>query len=231
MFPHKINKGHRRPAEAGISLIELLVVMTLIVAAASIVAARYGSAQQSINRQNVAHSLKSSLDRARADSIKRRPSSAAAMSRVVLVGPNIYSLVTDLDQNGNIDTNESRAFTFNNGVTRIVGDSLTFPVTIAFDRKGFATATNGSGAVITPVFSICDGCTASTISSANTNTITVSATGTTSIADGQALAIAVDPASISTVSTTSGIRSGAVISPPSGSSPPSLCNLLPILCL
>ena len=66
--------------QSGLSLIELLVVMVIITIVASIALMQRGSANEQLKRQNAATQLKNAFERARFDSVKRRPDSARSIA-------------------------------------------------------------------------------------------------------------------------------------------------------
>lgn len=86
-------------SESGVSLVELLVVCVIIAVVASLVLLRQGSANEVFRRQNVSGQLKSALERARFDSVKRRAVNADQKANVV-VSANSFTLYTDVNLNG-----------------------------------------------------------------------------------------------------------------------------------
>lgn len=218
--------------QAGMSVTELLVVLVILGIIVAIAIGQLGNSEQVLTRKNIARTLKVSLERARSDSVKRRAITDETMARVVINSPVSFSVFTDLNQSDAIETGESQDVFFTNGVSRIVGDFLSYPIIIRFDRRGFISATNGAGATVAPVIIVCDGCTAGTLSNENSTTVSVSATGTSAITEGVYIPVIAGEPGVSTVSGGSQIRSNAVVNPsptPSGSPPP--CTVVLVLCI
>jgi Tfp pilus assembly protein FimT len=171
-------------SQKGISIIELLIVLTVTAILVTFALTSFTTSKSNITRQNFARELKVSLERARSDSIKRRATDANSMALVKIDSATSFSVATDLNQNQIIDSSEIKQTNLAGSGVKIVGSSLVFPVTIKFDRRGFMTATNGSGTDITVNLTVCESCTASTANSKNSNIISVSPTGTVLMLDG-----------------------------------------------
>lgn len=181
-------------SQSGQTVIEMLVVLAILATVTVMAVLGLGNAQGNLQRQNLAREFKVSLERARFDSIKRRVASADEMARVTINSASSFSLATDLNRNGIIETADMRQVNFADGNVRIVGDNLVFPITIRFDRRGFATATNSLGTEITPNFTVCEGCTVLTADSNNSHIVSVSPTGTVLMtAGGETLPIFQNP--------------------------------------
>lgn len=166
---------------------ELLVVLAIAVILLTFSVAQFGGADNIFKRQNIARELKVSLERARFDSVKRRPSSVADQSKIVILSSTSYSYTTDFNQNGQIDEpGETRVRDFSGGSgVNFASNGLYFPITIRFDARGHITATNGAAYDVVPLFYVCNGeCTASTATAANSNIIYVSPTGTVAMLSG-----------------------------------------------
>ena len=165
--------------QSGKSLIELMLVLIIVGVLVTISITRFGQAEVKFQRQNIARALKVYLERARFDSVKRRATGTADMARVTLTGATSYTFTNDMNQNGRIDANESTIIDFSGrSATQILGNNLSFPVTIRFDQRGQATATNSAGTEITPTFTVCECTTLSNSNPQNASVISVSPTGT-----------------------------------------------------
>ena len=125
-------------AESGKTIMELMIVLTVIIILVTIAVSQFGSAGTNFDRQNIAREFKVSLERARFDSVKRRATVCDHMSRVTITSASSFTLLTDLNQNGTIETgNEARVIDFENrSDVRIVGENTDFPITIRFDQRG-----------------------------------------------------------------------------------------------
>lgn len=173
-------------AQSGVTLVEVLIVLAIMAIIVGFAAAQFGTSRENFQRQSIARELKVSLERARFDSVKRRPETEEEMSRVVIETPTSFTVYLDFNQDGVISPDtEKREVDFGyTGGIRIVGRDLVFPVTVRFDRRGHITV-DGTGANIVPVFTICDkDCTFETANASNSNLITVSQTGTVTMTFG-----------------------------------------------
>lgn len=175
-------------SQAGFSIVELLIVITIAVILTTFAVIRFAGARENFQRQNVAREFKNSLERARFDAVKRRPTSTSDMSVVRVLSATSFSYTTDRNQNGVIDgTAETLTIDFSQRArgVQILGDGFIYPITIAFDRRGQIRVRNGSDQPMTPIFYFCDrGCTPSTANSANSNIVYVSPTGTVAMMQG-----------------------------------------------
>lgn len=174
-------------AQSGVSVIEVLIVLAIMAIIVGFAVAQFGNAKENFKRQNIARELKVNLERARFDSVKRRPDATNVdnMSKVVIDSPTSFTTYLDFDQDGVISSDENRVidFSFVEGV-RIVGNNLNFPVTVRFDRRGHITR-DASGNEVFPAFTVCDkGCTYETATGSNSSTILVSQTGTVTMTGG-----------------------------------------------
>lgn len=195
----------------------MVIVLTVAAILVTFAVAQFGSSQRSFSRQNIARELKVSLERARFDSVKRRPAQESGMARVTIDSATSFSLTLDLNQNGTLESTESKQINFPNAEIKIVGTNLSFPITIKFNRFGHIIATNGIGTVIdSPFFSVCENCTIETANSTNSNVISISPTGTVAMSTGgQAQTIVQNP-DVSTVSQSDDINSLVTIPGSSG---------------
>jgi Tfp pilus assembly protein FimT len=175
-------------SEAGISLVELLVVCVIIGIVASFAFLRPGSANEKLRRQNVSGQLKSALERARFDSVKRRAVNDDQKAKVVISG-NGFTLYTDENLNGVItDAVDSVLTTVPTGVTIQRYDESPFGSsnnTVAFNMRGEVPSSPA------PQFIVCNGtCPAITaLSPAIADILLVTPTGTVNLLPGSPGAI------------------------------------------
>ena len=165
--------------QGGFSLIEIFIVLVIIAIVTTFALLTFGSAKVDLHRQAVAREFKIYLERARFDSVKRR---AEDPNRAALILNNATSFTVQLDFNedGELQANETRTvdFTERSNTQILVTDTLNYPVTISFDRRGHATTIDNLGDEITPVFTICSNC---STSSPDRSVISLSTTGTVSV--------------------------------------------------
>lgn len=186
MKNNKQSTGNNRTfhGQSGKSLIEIIIVVVIITIVATFTVAQYGSSKNNLSRQNTAHKLKSSMERARFDSVKRRTTDAALQAKVV-VNQSWFAVITDANLNGTIDANDREVTKFGDLNVSIAGQSMNFPVTLTYDERGNVVARGSDNALVNPIFYVCTGsCTAGTATAANSNIVLVSPAGTVNLLAG-----------------------------------------------
>ena len=181
-------KEQKFTSQSGKSLVEIIVILVVIGILTSFAIIQISSSKTYMQRQNLTRELKTYLERARFDAVKRRAEGATTnLSRVIINSATTYSVVTDLNQNGKLETNEERRVDFGsqNGV-KFVG-TLTYPIIISFDRHGHTTVQDGASQLLTSaLFTICDKkCTLlANANTTNSDGVSISPSGTVSILKG-----------------------------------------------
>jgi Tfp pilus assembly protein FimT len=192
--------------QSGVSYLELLIVVVIIVVISTIALMNTGSSKPQFSRQNFARDLKVAFERARFDSVKRRTSTTAIQARVI-VNATSFTLTTDINQNGTLESSDDRVTNFSTQNITLGGyNSMTLPFTVYFNQRG--EAVNSSGASISPIFLMCNAtCTSLTATSSNSNIILVTPTGTVNLLPGNATppTFAV-PSPLSTIPTNTNIN-------------------------
>ena len=118
---------------AGFSVLELLIVISMIAVVTGFALLQIVRARQLMIRANAAQQLAGYLEKARLDSIRRRPTSPAQMAQVSLINANYYTVTIDTDGDGSLNaplvvrlpTDASLQFT-----------GGTFPRTMYFNWRG-----------------------------------------------------------------------------------------------
>ncbi|HSK73795.1 MAG TPA: GspH/FimT family pseudopilin [Pyrinomonadaceae bacterium] len=184
-------------SQSGKSVIELIIVLVVVMIIITAAVYQSGRSKEHFTRQNLAREFKVYLERARFDSVKRRPSSSNIddQSRIVIKNATSYEAFLDLNQNGVIDSTDKRIINLANSNVKFVGNNLAFPITISFDRRGKITVTNSVSATSSiGSFTLCQNCTISTANSTNASTISISPSGTVAMLPGvQTLSVAQQP--------------------------------------
>ena len=88
---------------AGFSVLELLIVVAMITVVAGFVLMQVVRARQVMVRENAGRELMSYLEKARVDSVRRRPTAAATMAQVTILNSSFYSVTTDASGDGALD--------------------------------------------------------------------------------------------------------------------------------
>ena len=170
-----------------------MVVMTVISVVSGFALIRLDRARNFQQRENVAMQLKSQLERARYDSIKRRATAPSQFSRVI-INQTSFSLQIDSNQDGVLEANESQNFTFDSGVSGKFVGNLNFPLTISFDHHGRAKTVDNNNAEKNSVLTLCNENCVSTnndlfLTKSNSSIISVSRTGTVTVKPGDVTTI------------------------------------------
>ena len=170
-------------SEAGVTIVELLVVCVIIAIVAGFALMQRGSANEQFKRQNVARELKFAFERARSDSVKRRADVTANQAKVV-VDTGTFTLATDRDSDGTITNADDFQTNFAAQNVVIAGQGGTsVPITIYFDQRG--ETVNSVGAAISAAFYVCNVSCASP-NNANANIVLITPTGTVNLLAGGA---------------------------------------------
>lgn len=168
--------------EKGSSLVEMMVVLVVIAIVTTLAIIQFSSPKKQFARQNVSRELKTALERARFDSVKRRASVQTAQARVI-INSTSFTLATDRDQNGAIQTADNLVNSFGGQNISITGSGMVFPVTVFYNHRGEVIALDNTGAQVSPVFRICLG-DCSTPNNANSDLLIVTPTGTVNLLSG-----------------------------------------------
>lgn len=178
-------------AQSGISIIEVLVVVTVISILTAIALMQLGRSKIQFQRQRIAREFKVNLERARFDSVKRRAGGADEMAGVILNNSKSFTSIIDINQNGKtfnvvgtelkVEATDKRVidFTDRTDAQIVVSDTLNYPVTILFNQRGQVTATDKLGNSVNPVFTICSN--KCTEANKESTVISISATGTIAV--------------------------------------------------
>jgi len=145
---------------AGVTVLELLIVMMMIAVMSGFALMQIVGARQVMIRANAAQEFVGYLEKARRDSVRRRPvPTTAEMAQVSIVNATYYSVTIDADGNGALDAPKVISLPVNTDLQF----NGSFPRTIYFDWRGRTVNSTG------------------TISPVSTITISSSAYGSTSI--------------------------------------------------
>jgi Tfp pilus assembly protein FimT len=176
----KVSKSN---TQAGITVVELLVVCVVIAILAGFAMMQRGGANEQFQRQNIARELKFAFERARFDSVKRRADVTSSMAKVS-VESGSFTLATDRDMDGTITNADDFQTSFSGQNVVIAGrGSSTVPMTIYFDQRG--ETVNSSGAPMSASFYVCNVSCASP-GSDDANIVMITPTGTVNLLAGDA---------------------------------------------
>lgn len=161
-------------------MIELFIVLVIIGVVTTFALLTFGKSKVDLHRQAIVREFKIYLERARFDSVKRRAEDPNRAT-VVLNSATSFTVQLDFNEDGTLQANETRTvdFTQRSNTQILVTDTLNYPVTISFDRRGHVTTQDGLGDDVNPIFTICSDCAdalpdQSVISISTTGTVGVS---------------------------------------------------------
>ncbi len=198
--------------QAGVTVTELIVVMVVISVLAAFGLMQLGGADDQLKRQNAAQDLKSALERARFDSVKRRADTAGIQAKVVVDTTSI-TLSVDKNQDGVIDALDEQVTSIAGLNVVIAADvGVTLPVTVSYNQRGEAAAVDTVGTVV-PIFWICN-VTCSSPTVANSNILLVTPTGTVNLLPGgSSIPTYSPPVGITNVAPGNSINNSAAVTP------------------
>ena len=162
-------------SESGLTLVELLVVVLVIVIVASVAFLNRGSANEQFQRQNSSRQLKESFERGRFDSVKRRADGVEPFASVEIRSDRFILTTYSKEANGTA-TAKVKETLVPQGVVIAHYASGTLPMTITFNRRG---ETAGGLAQ----FRICNG-SCSSPNNSNSDIVLVTTTGTVNLLPG-----------------------------------------------
>ena len=127
--------------DAGVTVLEVLIVLTMIAVISGFALMRIVRARQIMIRANAAQEFVGYLEKARLDSVRRRPlPTTAEMAQVSIVNANYYSVTIDADGNGTLDAPKVIRLPVNTDLQF----NGTFPRTIYFDWRGRTVNSTGT---------------------------------------------------------------------------------------
>ena len=133
---------------AGVTVLELLIVMMMIAVMSGFAIMQIVRARQVMIRANAAQEFVGYLEKARLDSVRRRPvPTTAEMAQVSIVNATYYSVTIDADGNGALDAPKVISLPVNTDLQF----NGSFPRTIYFDWRGRTVNSTGT---ISPVSTI-----------------------------------------------------------------------------
>jgi prepilin-type N-terminal cleavage/methylation domain-containing protein len=191
--------------QSGVSVVELLVVLAVISVICGFALMQRGSVDDQVKRQNAAHELKVAFERARFDSVKRRPANSGEMA-MVTVTPSSFTLRTYTNEANGTAVPHDQSTTLPSGIVigRYDGSALT-TLDVTFDMRG----ETGMGS--TTQFFICNVSCTGQRTNLNANLLIVTPTGTVNLLPGSANIPSFGLPSVSPVPANANINPDAVL--------------------
>jgi prepilin-type N-terminal cleavage/methylation domain-containing protein len=128
----------------GFTVIELLIVVSIISVVCGFALMQITRARQVTVRENEARQLGSYLEKARVDSLRRHATASAQMAQVTVINATFYSVTLDADGNGALDA--PKVISLPAGLQF----NTPFPRTIYFNWRG--RTVDAAGNVASPPF-------------------------------------------------------------------------------
>jgi prepilin-type N-terminal cleavage/methylation domain-containing protein len=192
--------------QSGVSLVELLVVLVIIAIVSALALTQRGSSNRQFQRQNVAVQLKNAFERARFDSVKRRPADVSQQAKVT-VTPTTYTLRTDSNFDGTLNSADDVVATLPAGIVIApYGGGALVTQDVTFNMRG-EVPTSPS-----PQFYVCN-ISCSNPSDSNANIVIVTPTGTVNMLPGGSSLPTFGVPSIISVPTNTGVNPDTVVTP------------------
>lgn len=178
-----------RRGERGVSIVEILIVVTMIGVVSAFAVMQIAGAQRAMRLSNSAREFMSWLDKTRLDSLRRHAAGAERAS-ITISSANTYSV--SLDQNGDGTLDPARTITLppTHGAAFA---GITLPAAIYYDWRG--RAVDNTGNLLNLSFRLQD-------SVGNSNPINLASTGDTSLGSN----VNTSTVSVSNVSSTANIK-------------------------
>lgn len=124
---------HNKSSNArGFSVLELLIVIAMGSVIVGFALMQIFRARQNMTRANAAQLFTSHLEKARLDSLRRHPATAAQMAQIQIVNASFYTLAIDADGNSTLDAPVVVSLPAGSGLTF----NGSFPRTIYFNWRG-----------------------------------------------------------------------------------------------
>ncbi|HKX84344.1 MAG TPA: type II secretion system protein, partial [Pyrinomonadaceae bacterium] len=190
--------------EPGFSLIEVVIALAILGILTAFAIVAIGSSAKDLQRQNIATQFKNSLERARFDSVRRRANECDSMSRVEITSGTSFTLLTDANQNGELEPDlETRTFDFGSRTDVVIvnGDLVFYPIVIRFNHRGHSSSgvCGDETAAHTPTVFCTKPCTFATADQSNSNLVFISRTGTPTLLHGGSALAAIGSPTIQSI--------------------------------
>lgn len=214
--------------ERGASLVQLLTVLAIISVLAGVAVRNFSAAGRDMQRENALRKMTVNLEKARADSVRRRATQPYNMSRIMITGDSSYLTYNDYDSNGTISWNESRTESVSSGNSlKLVVTGRVYPATsvarltatpsspiyIFYDWRGLAIVLNSSGYTVNDAsFTIAEtnnGAIPETFNSENSTTMRMTGGGDIVVSNGTVQATTYSTPSVTNVNANTNIRGSA----------------------
>ncbi len=125
---------------AGFSVFELLIVVAMITVLTGFAFIQIARARQVMTRANAAQQLTAYLEKARLDSVRRRPATAAEMAQVAIMNATFYSVTIDSNGDGTLDAPQVISLPADANLTF----DVPYPRTIYFNWRGRTVDSGGN---------------------------------------------------------------------------------------
>lgn len=141
---HSLPTYDSNRAVRGFSVIEVLIVVTMLSTLTGFALIQIARARQNLTRSNTAREFGMYLEKARLDSVRRHPLTTAQMAQVSIINASFYSVTLDSDGDATLDAPRV--------INLPAGSNLAFngpfPRTIYFNWRG--RTVDAANSIVTP---------------------------------------------------------------------------------
>jgi len=164
-------KAAGRGGERGVSIVEMLIVITMIAVVTGFAVMQITGAQQAMRLTNSAREFMAWLDKTRLDSVRRHAAgtSATGMASVKITSATSYTVTIDQDGDGTLDPPRAITIPGTHGATFV---GITVPTVIYYNWRG--RPVDSLGNLLNFAFSLQD-------ANGHTNPINLTSTGDASL--------------------------------------------------
>ncbi len=124
----------------GFSVLELLIVVAMVSVLTGFALIQIVRAHQVMTRENTGRLFAAYLEKARLDSVRRRPTTTAQMARVSILNSTFYSVTIDANGDGTLDAPQVIILPTDANLTF----DVPYPRTIYFDWRGRTVDSTGN---------------------------------------------------------------------------------------
>jgi prepilin-type N-terminal cleavage/methylation domain-containing protein len=130
----------------GFTILELMIVIAMISVITGFALIQVVQARQDMTRANALQLFAAHLEKARVDSVRRRPADTTEMAQVSIINASFYSVTIDSDGSGGLDAPKVISLPENSNLEF----NVPYPRTIYFNWRGRTVDADGNAA--TPDF-------------------------------------------------------------------------------
>lgn len=164
----KTARTNKKVNERGVSIVEILIVIVIVTAAVGFAFVNLVQGRRAVVRTKTATDFANYLQKARIDSMRRKPTDINQMAQIKVFNRKFYSVAIDADGDGNLDA----PLVLTVPAEQDVAITGPFPKTYIFDARGMTVDSINHPVVPQPI-TVSNGAGASAITFSENGNITV----------------------------------------------------------